>query len=122
MQEALRLKLTGLNNAEVGRQLGVSREGARKILLRAMDRLREDNAADANRLRSLEVARIDKALTYIFPRLQKGDLGAVREFRGLVELRCRLLALFPQPDEAPKADPREFAAKVQGFLAATEGL
>lgn len=60
-EKALELRLLGRDLASIGRELGVSREQARKDIKAVLEATAEHAAEMAEQIRAIELARLDKA-------------------------------------------------------------
>lgn len=92
-EEALTWRQTGLSYREIGKRMGISGEGARKCVVRAMDRLRPVVEERAEEVRELELARLDIATQGLMPKVEDGNAQAVDKLVKVMERRARLLGL-----------------------------
>src|SRR5262245_18164807 len=74
---ALSLRQAGASFRDLGHQLGVRRQQAYRDVDHALAELAKQQAQKAEKLRGLELARLDRLLLGVWPRAQGGDLGAV---------------------------------------------
>jgi hypothetical protein len=72
---------------------------------READQRAADEAEALEEARALELARLDRALLALDPLLEKGDVTAVREARGLSESRRKLLGLDARADSGASGLP-----------------
>lgn len=100
-EQALELRLGGASYAQIGEALGMSASGAFKAADRAL--LRHAAATDekAEKLRRIEVARLDRLLMGVWPRAKKGDEHAARVALQISKRRCELLGI----DRKPRPEP-----------------
>jgi len=92
-KEALRLRLAGKTYAEIGEALGVTEQGAHKIIMRVLKRLNEKIVEDGMAVRRIEVERLDALLRVVWPKAQDGDLAAVDRILRISKRRSELLGL-----------------------------
>ena len=78
---------------EIGRQLGVSGKTAYKDISRSLADLAAKEQDHAREARQLDLARIDKALSGVMPKVEDGDPKAVLALCRLLERRAKLLGL-----------------------------
>lgn len=91
--KALSLRQAGASFRDIGNQLGVSRQQAYRDVDLALTELAHHQRQKAEKLRALELARLDRLLLGVWPRAQGGDLGAVDRAVRIVERIDRLLGL-----------------------------
>lgn len=72
-EEALRLRLTGLRLRDIGRALGVSHETVRKDIQEELDASAERADGMADRVRALELERLDEARSRVFAILKTAE-------------------------------------------------
>lgn len=113
---ALDLRLQGLTFEAIGARLGVTRQAAHAAVTLELDALAAESRATAEKLRDLEVARLDAMLSALWPAVKRGSQGAVDKALKVCARRARLLGL-DAPTEI-KADVDGLA----GFLASAFGL
>lgn len=87
---ALELRAAGWTYAQIAAELGCTLQGARAMVLRALDRLGYE---DAEKLRRLELRRLDRLLEATWEKAIAGDLGAVDRVLRIMEVRARLAGL-----------------------------
>lgn len=90
---ALELRIAGRSSPEIGRELGVSRETAWKLIREALTARREEIAERTEELRAIEHERIESYITQLRPLALAGDLGAHRALLRWHERLARLLDL-----------------------------
>ena len=90
---ALSLRQAGASFRDIGNQLSVSRQQAYRDVDQALTELAQYQRQKAEKLRALELARLDRLLLGVWPRAQGGDLGAVDRAVKIVERIDRLLGL-----------------------------
>ena len=91
--QALELRKAGKTFAEIGADLGITKEGARQAVYRALGDLAESNLEAAAALRALESERLDKLLAAVWPAATAGDLDAVDRALKIAARRARLCGL-----------------------------
>ena len=94
---ALELRKAGNKFADIGKDLGITPQGAHKLV---MEGLRNTVAEPAQELRVLEFERLDHMLSAIWPKATEGDLQAQAGVLRLMERRARLLGI----DAAQRAE------------------
>lgn len=97
--QALRLRIAGHSSPEIGRQLGVSRETAWKLIREALTARREEIAERTEELRAIEHERIEEYIAQLRPRALAGDMAAHRALLRWHERLARLLDLDLQREE-----------------------
>lgn len=76
-QEAIELRMQGLTFEAIAGQIGVTREAARKAVLRALEETNQAIAERADELRSIEAQRLERITEVLWPRVLEGDLKAI---------------------------------------------
>jgi hypothetical protein len=87
--------------------------GAYRAINRLLDRKETESVTT---LRRVETERLDTAQAAVWPKVQRGDLGAIREFVRISERRCRLLGLDMPVQVAVGISEQEFAARAAELL------
>jgi ABC-type phosphonate transport system ATPase subunit len=114
--EAMSLRSMGHGWEEIGNRLGISREGARQLV---MDNLERADNREVDYLRALENVRLDRAQVAIWPEVLAGNLKAVETFLRISQRRAKLNGL----DEPTKLDLNvSIRAEMQQALAELENL
>lgn len=90
---AFALRIAGATYAQIGAQLGVTRQAAYKMVARVLERTRNDADTGANELRRLETERLDALQVALWGLASKGDAGAIDRILKIMERRARLLGL-----------------------------
>lgn len=98
--QAMKMRLAGASQQAIGDALGVSHQAVGKMLDRALDRTAKDTDANADKLRLIEIARLDRLNLKMSPLAEQGSMGAVDRCLRIMERRARLLGL----DAPTKAD------------------
>jgi len=91
--QALELRKAGASFPAIGQALGISDEGARKAVSRALARIAQQTDEAAAELRALELERLDMAQLAIARQVQQGNFGAIDRWIRLSERRAKLLGL-----------------------------
>ena len=92
-REALDLRRSGLSFEQIGERLGITRQAAYKHVSKALDKLAEESSDSADKLRALELERLDKLLLGCYADAATGDLRAVDRALRIIERRAKLLGL-----------------------------
>ena len=103
-EQALELRLGGASYAMIGEALGMTPSGAFKAVERAMARQSAATDEQAEKLRRLEVVRLDRLLMGQWPRAKSGDEKAARVALQISKRRSELLGLDRKPRPEPEAD------------------
>lgn len=107
-RKAHQLRLAGLTYSQIGEELGLSESGAFKSVMRFIDNAKAIDQEDAERHRSLELDRLDKAQAAVWNRVLGGDLKAVGAFLKISGHRSSLLGLnAPTRIAGPDGGPLE---------------
>lgn len=103
--QALELRIGGASYREISRTLGISVGSAHDYVTAGLEELRNANAESTERVRSMEVARLDAMLLKLWP---KRDQPRVADtILRISERRSRLLGLDmgKGPDDVPPPPP-----------------
>lgn len=90
---ALKLRMTGMTYEDIGNQMGVSKNGAYKAVMRALGKLNAQVVEGADKLRTLELQRLDALYTQMYSQAERGNQGAVDRCIKIQERRAKLLGL-----------------------------
>lgn len=93
-REALRLRIEGRTLQQIGDALGISRQAAGKHLKNAMAQLAEETREESELLRAIHAARIEHAISVLWPKVEAGSLGAIDRLIKLIETHSKLFGLF----------------------------
>lgn len=96
-QQGLELRLGGASYVQIAESLGMTPGGAYKAVDRALARQAAQTEEKADKLRRLELARLERLHLGLWQKAKAGDEKAVREVLRIAERRARLLGL-----DAPK--------------------
>jgi hypothetical protein len=72
-EQALALRRAGHGYAEIGRRIGLTRQGARAVVMRAYSQLSEEIMEETAKAREVELDRNDAILTAWWDAAQQGD-------------------------------------------------
>jgi len=90
--EAVALRVEGLSFRAIAERLGYANPGsAYRAVMRGLERLFPTEKAEA--LRKLELARLDRLIQVLWPRVEEGDYDAIDRVLKVISLRARLLGL-----------------------------
>jgi DNA-binding CsgD family transcriptional regulator len=92
-QLAVKLRLEGLTYDQIGERLGITSAPAYRLVEREIRKLAATSTGEVERLRILDTARLDAAITGIWPGVQKGDPQAVYALVAILARRAKLLGL-----------------------------
>ena len=92
-EQALALRIGGATYDQIGQALGMSLEGARKAVKRALERTMEEVKDNAEALRELERQRLERLILSMMPSAQKGNVPAAETVRKLSESLRKLMGL-----------------------------
>lgn len=92
-QQGLELRLGGASYAQIAEKLQMTAGGAFKAVDRALLRQRHDTDEKAEKLRRIELARLDRLQLGLWPKAKRGEEKAVREVLRVMERRAKLLSL-----------------------------
>jgi hypothetical protein len=91
--QALDLRIAGGTYRQIARQLGVNEKTAFYDVQGALASLDAVKAKTAERLRDIELERLDRASTGLVPGIRSGDARAVTALVRVMERRAKLLGL-----------------------------
>jgi hypothetical protein len=89
-KKALALRRAGLSYEAIGRELGISKPSAFKMIARAIDAIPRE---EAELVRALELSRLDALLRGLWERAVKGSDTAVASVLRVMDRRAKLLGL-----------------------------
>jgi hypothetical protein len=92
--EALALREQAYSYAQIAAHMSISAKTACKLVFKAMDRLTPIETAE--RVRTLELARLNSIQSEIWENVIDGDLAAIHAYLRLSDQRSRLLGLYPK--------------------------
>lgn len=88
--EAMSLRMAGLTYQQIGDRLGITLEGAYKMVKRSFNTVESDTVEE---MRELENDRLDRAQAAIWPKVLKGDEKAIGTFLRISSQRSRINGL-----------------------------
>ena len=91
--EAVELRKSGLTYELIGRHMGVTRSAAFKAVDRYMQRLADDAQEGAERIRQLELQRLDEAMAGIYAGVIQGRKDEIELMLKLQARRTKFLGL-----------------------------
>jgi hypothetical protein len=128
------LRTAGLTYAEIAQQITnlgqygkCSEMTVMKVLQKELEKLADQNRDDVDKLRAIDLHRIDQALRVLWPKVREGNLKAMREWRAFIDQRARLLGTYAaqkhevkgQIDHVLDSSAKEEIARLEeAFLAA----
>ena len=92
-QLAIEYRLAGLSYDKVAKRLGMSLSGAYNAVDRAMKKRIAKVGEDAEKLRQMELSRLDELFLAMYPQARKGSLGAVDRCLRIMKRRSELMGL-----------------------------
>jgi orotate phosphoribosyltransferase-like protein len=92
-QEALELRKAGLTFERIGARMGVTKQTAHQLVLRAFGELREKLAETAEQVLTLELQRLDALTEALWPTATAGDPQAIDRVLRIMQRRAALLGL-----------------------------
>lgn len=90
---ALELRIGGATFAKIGEALGITDEGARSAVKRALERTAKETEDAAEQLRELERQRLESLILAAMPQAKRGHIGAIETIRKLSESLRKLQGL-----------------------------
>lgn len=112
---ALDLRKRGYTFAEIGKQLGITMQGAHLAVHRALDKIASLGAEEARDLRRIELERLDRLQKALAPKANKGNAESARALLRVMDRRARLLGL----DAPVKSDLNFNATGLAEFIASS---
>ena len=92
--KAVELRSLRFTYARIGRELGITEEGARRAVIRGLKDTSSPIEETVEEALSLELMRLDSMLLMCWPAAMRGDLKAVDRVLRIEEQRARLLGLY----------------------------
>ena len=90
----IQLKIAGVDNETIAREVGLANPAdVSQDVTRAFQRAKAIEGQELDALKTLELARYDRAQAALWPKVLKGDLHAIDTFIRLSARRCRVLGL-----------------------------
>jgi DNA-binding CsgD family transcriptional regulator len=116
-ERCLALRLEGLTHREIASRLGIAPSTAYKRVSHALQAVNERNAAEAERLRALELLRLDALQDAIWEKALEGEAQSLTRVLAIMERRAKLLGL-----DAPTSAKRELPLSPQGLRLKREAM
>ncbi len=91
--KALEFAIAGASYRQIGRELGVSHQTAYRYVQGALGELDALKVQCAERLRELELKRLDRATLAVWPQVRAGDTQAIRAYVAISERRSKLAGI-----------------------------
>jgi hypothetical protein len=88
--QAVSLALAGFTNEQIGKQLGIEADSAKKLVQRS---LQTAEARNVEEMRALENQRLDRAQAAIWSNVVAGDLKSVQAFLAISKQRAQINGL-----------------------------
>lgn len=112
--KAVELRSLRYTYARIGRELGITEEGARRAVIRGLKDTHPMSEETAEEALFFELMRLDSMLLICWPALMRGDLKAIDRALRIGDRRARLLGLYRRPrrlEDGARLTPSE----VQGL-------
>lgn len=103
-KKAFDLRKGGANYQQIGDALGMSRQGARKTVEAAIDKLNEEVSDAALHYRTLQLERLERMHFGLWTRAINGDDTAVDRIIKIMDRQAKLLGL-DSPTKIAPTDP-----------------
>lgn len=115
---ALELRAAGLTYEQIAEQLTsmgmrTTEKAVQGIIDRALDKYVQIDQKNADRVRQLELSRLDQVMAILWPKVRGGDIKAIKEYRGCIDQRARLIGTYA-------AVKHEFHGKIEGLVGEDE--
>ena len=94
-REGLRLRIKGLTFEEIGKELGITRQGAHVLVKAALSEVAQENTELAEDLLTKELAMYEEMQRKLWEAFQDGDLDMAPKLLALSDRRTKLLDLQP---------------------------
>lgn len=95
-RQALELRMDGTTFEQIGKELGVSKQAAHALVVKALDEARQKSAISAEQLREMELTRLDSLwrTAYTLAKSQnQNNLAAIDRCLRIMERRAKLTGL-----------------------------
>lgn len=89
-RQAVALRVAGATYDQIGRQLGITKQSVRDLVVKALDETLAKTAESAEQLRELECQRLDAMRAALWPDAMKGDEQKIDR---LIRISARFAAL-----------------------------
>ena len=94
VEEAWNLHLRGTSYSKIAEELGISYAQARQDVKTRADMFWEEDLADSRKMRSVEVAKLDRIAMGLLGRIEKNDDDALEMYLKLSAMKARFLGLY----------------------------
>lgn len=101
---AVELRKAGASFEEIARSLGIKKQSAHALVVKALEEIRARTTEQVEHLRVLETARLDTLLKGLWPSASKGNPQAVEKAIKIMERRARMLGI-DAPTKVAPTDP-----------------
>jgi hypothetical protein len=91
--QALELRKAGVTYEQIGAALGITRQGAYKIVSNALDKMNETVTEQTDEIRTIEIERLDALWKVMYQQARNGNQGAVDRCLKIMERRSKLMGL-----------------------------
>lgn len=98
-KRALELRLQGRMLWEIATELGVTAGAVSRMLTQTLEKIEVENLESAERLRTLEMVRLEKIGEALYWRAEQGELPAVDRYLKVRERYAKLLGLDLQQEK-----------------------
>ncbi len=105
-EQCLALRLEGLSHRQIASRLGIAPSSAYKRVRHALDAVNERNAAAAERLRTLELLRLDALQDAVWEQALEGEATFLSRVLTIMERRAKLLGLDVPTKREAKPSPQ----------------
>lgn len=92
-EEALEHRIAGLSYGKIAKQMGLARSRCHALVVNALKDSASRIETNADNLRDMEITRIDDIIAACWGYATKGSTMHMRELRGFMEMRCKLLGI-----------------------------
>lgn len=115
-KRAMALRLAGATYEQIASELHISLGAAHKAVQSVLDRTRQQCSEQADELRQLEVARLDRMLLLLESQIRTGHLGAIDRALRIQERRAKLLGLDAPVRQETTLANKDMEAYLLGFF------
>lgn len=125
MAEAFKLKLEGYGPTDIARKLGSEKTTICHDIREVLDELEAVTEWRAKRVRTMELARLDRMLKSLWPAIDVGDVQAINAGIKISESRRRLMGVDLSPEPTPQVNLNVLSIndpKMQVILQSSDAL
>ncbi len=101
-RKALDLRIEGLSYEAIGNRLGITKQSAHELVMRALEEAKAQTAENVEKVRAMELRRADALLQALWKK--RADPKAARAILGAMDRRAKLLGL-DAPTKSALTDP-----------------